>query len=357
MSLPYFNAFQVQCSRPVLAESDGCMRWHKNGAVPQWLFACLKAQTASQAHTHHPVKRQRSQATGTVSGTASSSVKLPSSPDPSLTEAQLKKEHIRQVSYVCHMQWTRTVLKHRLNMPLPSRSSQLAQGLATRLQYAAFKVERGWTKHSLPEVENLYWRASKGSHASAPTSTASTTLRPTHTSSSSSSRLHPTTGATSSASAASLPAHQDDHEEEDVFGSVSTNNQLPSQRQRISPPPSTSTSTSTSRHILINSHGLPTPPPSEGTDLSTLSSTRLGKLVSRRISPTRQVRAAIFRQAGGASNDTTSTTTVTGAGPASAAPTVGSGYADFWSKLGSTPNAEAAASGARKRPRESDAAL
>lgn len=37
-------------------------------------------------------------------------------------------------------------------------SAQLSDTLSTRLQYAMFKVQHGWTKQSLSEVENLYYR-------------------------------------------------------------------------------------------------------------------------------------------------------------------------------------------------------
>ena len=42
--------------------------------------------------------------------------------------------------------------------PVAADSAQLSDTLSTRLQYAMFKVQHGWTKQSLSEVENLYYR-------------------------------------------------------------------------------------------------------------------------------------------------------------------------------------------------------
>ncbi|CAD6886929.1 unnamed protein product [Tilletia laevis] len=39
-----------------------------------------------------------------------------------------------------------------------ARLTALSKNLSTRLQYASFKVENGWTAQSLSEVENLYYR-------------------------------------------------------------------------------------------------------------------------------------------------------------------------------------------------------
>lgn len=38
------------------------------------------------------------------------------------------------------------------------RALRLSHTLSTRLQYAIFKIENGWTRQSLSEVENLYYR-------------------------------------------------------------------------------------------------------------------------------------------------------------------------------------------------------
>ncbi|WFC99335.1 hypothetical protein MYAM1_002079 [Malassezia yamatoensis] len=35
---------------------------------------------------------------------------------------------------------------------------QMLHALSTRLQYAVFKMDNGWTRHSLSEIENLYYR-------------------------------------------------------------------------------------------------------------------------------------------------------------------------------------------------------
>ncbi|PKI83830.1 hypothetical protein MVES_002225 [Malassezia vespertilionis] len=37
-------------------------------------------------------------------------------------------------------------------------ASTLSLVLSTRLQYAVFKIENGWTRQTLSEVENLYYR-------------------------------------------------------------------------------------------------------------------------------------------------------------------------------------------------------
>ena len=44
-----------------------------------------------------------------------------------------------------------------------ARMVALSKQLKTRLQYAAFKVEHGWSKQSLSEVENLYYKHRRAS--------------------------------------------------------------------------------------------------------------------------------------------------------------------------------------------------
>ncbi|KAN0061480.1 hypothetical protein ACQY0O_006327 [Thecaphora frezii] len=63
-----------------------------------------------------------------------------------------------------------------------TRLLALSKHLMTRLQYATFKVEHGWAKQSLSEVENLYYRqnqaaslASGVAKANAPTASSSNT--------------------------------------------------------------------------------------------------------------------------------------------------------------------------------------
>ncbi|EST04601.2 Transcription factor Nrm1/Whi5 [Kalmanozyma brasiliensis GHG001] len=48
-----------------------------------------------------------------------------------------------------------------------TRLVALSKHLMTRLQYANFKVEHGWSKQSLPEVENLYYRQNQSGTSTA----------------------------------------------------------------------------------------------------------------------------------------------------------------------------------------------
>lgn len=65
------------------------------------------------------------------------------------------------------------------------RALQLLSAFSTRLQYAMFKIENGWTRQSLSEVENLYYRRQLNAPKRAPDtrSTPSTSLKtgPLHT--------------------------------------------------------------------------------------------------------------------------------------------------------------------------------
>ncbi|PWN22921.1 hypothetical protein BCV69DRAFT_101326 [Microstroma glucosiphilum] len=219
---------------------------------------------------------------------------------------------------------------------------RLAQRLATRLQYAAFKVERGWTKHSLPEVENLYWRASKIGTSSMSTSASKTQPSPRDKVSGTASSgvtfggnmaRRPSGGSTRPA-IARLPSQSDGTAhlrvqdtdanggatrrptdvDEDVFGaSVPISRALPSVSKHHHAPTT----------AVIGLNGLPTPPPSAGTDLAkggsaSSSGAAVGKglLADLRVSPTRQMQAA----------------------RAASKPTAGGGstYADFWDKLGAS---------------------
>lgn len=73
-------------------------------------------------------------------------------------------------------QHTHAVRMRALAVRAPSRgpktvaadSAQLSDTLSTRLQYAVFKVQHGWTKQSLSEVENLYYRRIMSTSAARP---------------------------------------------------------------------------------------------------------------------------------------------------------------------------------------------
>nr|CDI54753.1 hypothetical protein BN887_05937 [Melanopsichium pennsylvanicum 4] len=56
-----------------------------------------------------------------------------------------------------------------------TRLMALSKHLMTRLQYANFKVEHGWSKQSLSEVENLYYRQNTSTISNPPPSTSITT--------------------------------------------------------------------------------------------------------------------------------------------------------------------------------------
>ncbi|WFC94645.1 hypothetical protein MBRA1_001279 [Malassezia brasiliensis] len=65
------------------------------------------------------------------------------------------------------------------------RALQMLSAFSTRLQYAMFKVENGWTRQSLSEVENLYYRRQLNAPKRAPDTRAPPTPTPkngpTHT--------------------------------------------------------------------------------------------------------------------------------------------------------------------------------
>ncbi|PWN48901.1 hypothetical protein IE53DRAFT_388883 [Violaceomyces palustris] len=98
-----------------------------------------------------------------------------------------------------------------------SRLVALSKHLMTRLQYATFKVEHGWTKQSLSEVENLYYRQNQTSNNTSAIRNSSTSPKSSRggarmatatatTSSSSSSSSSTTTTAIPSTSSAPAPA-------------------------------------------------------------------------------------------------------------------------------------------------------
>lgn len=222
------------------------------------------------------------------------------------------------------------------------------------------------TRHSLPEVENLYWRATR------PTSTASAapsnTRRPSGGSPPRSALLPAISSYTSSQPTAKRSRRSggstaDDEEggDGDVFGgggfrvpSGSSTKPSSSQQQSRRAPPS---------GVIIGANGQPTPPPSAGTDhLSSSSSSAAPHSLdpsALRASPTRTIQALRAAQAARG-------------GEASASSSgVGTSYADFWSKLGQSSSSRAGLPSAstapatsqdaevlqrgKKRPRESDA--
>lgn len=207
----------------------------------------------------------------------------------------------------------------------------MAQRLATRLQYAAFKVERGWTKFSLPEVENLYYKASSGNAV-----VSSSSSRTIH--SSGGKDEAPVSAQSSKRSRRSSRTERAEENDDDVFGSSSVV-PPPSQHSSQPRPAESSAAQQTGRNpqqrlqSVIGANGLPTPPPSDGTDLSTSSSAaatkRLNPGVSSRISPTRTMQT--LRGEGLGDGAATSQD----ARSKGASRSTGS-YADFWNKLGSS---------------------
>ncbi|CAO1628007.1 unnamed protein product [Parajaminaea phylloscopi] len=212
---------------------------------------------------------------------------------------------------------------------------KMAQQFATRLQYAAFKVERGWTKHSLPEVENLYWQANRKDSATSKRASPSSLTsrpenrRPSQTSAQSSNRV----GRTASGAGT---AHSEDPE--DVFGSSSVAGVRSSEDSGVpkatlsrpvadAMPAFALPSQHRRQSIVIGANGLPTPPPSAGTDVGTMSKISPSAL---RASPTRSIQK-LRSQYGGAAHGEEGT-----ANPQSTPRGVGASYADFWSKMGSS---------------------
>lgn len=211
-----------------------------------------------------------------------------------------------------------------------SHVRQMAQRLATRLQYAAFKVERGWTKFSLPEVENLYYKASSGNAV-----VSSSSSRTIH--SSGGKDEAPVSAQSSKRSRRSSRTDRAEENDDDVFGSSSVV-PPPSQHSSQVRPVESSAAQQTGRNpqqrlqSVIGANGLPTPPPSDGTDLSTSSSAaatkRLNPGVSSRISPTRTMQTLRGEGVDDAA-------TAPDAGFKGPSRSTGS-YADFWNKLGSS---------------------
>lgn len=223
------------------------------------------------------------------------------------------------------------------------------------------------TKHSLSEVENLYWRASRTNGASnqrpaeARRSSQKATRDVTQSALLPAMSTYPTTAATNfrlnyvfwAESTANKRAKLKTSGEsrandgEDIFGGPSiafslnrstgqaTFSRAPTAQSEFIYQPPLPTSQLRRQSVVIDASGLPTPPPSAGAE-SALSSNSAAKMnpSTLRVSPTRTVQ--ILRAQSASDVSASHPTASSPLGP-SIAPSkdVGASYADFWNKLGS----------------------
>ncbi|SPO28461.1 uncharacterized protein UTRI_04858 [Ustilago trichophora] len=198
-----------------------------------------------------------------------------------------------------------------------TRLVALSKHLMTRLQYANFKVEHGWSKQSLSEVENLYYRQHQSSSAtSAYTNTAASTATAHKSASTSPNNKAPVTpgivASTQTQHSVGSRLFKDaavkkiDVEGGDVFGGYG-----------LATPPASAGSVPGATSYLTSKRGrstssTPISPPNTSSNSSATKAAPAASNASKR-SP----------------NSTTVPRTTTAAGGATS-------YADFWSRVGST---------------------
>ncbi|KAJ9474209.1 hypothetical protein PHBOTO_004285 [Pseudozyma hubeiensis] len=225
-----------------------------------------------------------------------------------------------------------------------TRLVALSKHLMTRLQYANFKVEHGWSKQSLSEVENLYYRQNQ-SGTSTTTSIAAANARKSTSTSPNNNTAAKATSTPGAATAAGGQAQAGvgsrlfreaavkkiDIEGGDVFGGYG-----------LATPPASAGSVPGATSYLTSKRGrsvssTPISPPNTSTNSSASKAADGQK---------RSPNNANANNASRSAAQTTSSTATAAAGGATS-------YADFWSRVGSsavsTAGARSSISPSKKR--------
>ncbi|GAC99712.1 hypothetical protein PHSY_007315 [Pseudozyma hubeiensis SY62] len=212
---------------------------------------------------------------------------------------------------------------------------ELSKHLMTRLQYANFKVEHGWSKQSLSEVENLYYRQNQSgtsitASTAAPNARKSTSTSPNNNNNNTAAKAASTPGATTAAGGQAqggvgsrlfkeAAVKKIDIEGGDVFGGYG-----------LATPPASAGSVPGATSYLTSKRGrsvssTPISPPNTSTNSSASKAGDAQKRSPNNAANNNNNNNNASRSAAQATSST-----------ASAAAGGATSYADFWSRVGSS---------------------